>query len=129
VALYGNRYDLALMLSVISPFPTIPFLRILSVLSFIELYVACKVDTKEDRRLCVLSYQSHTSFKNSMRIISGFHTIDVVGRDSAVVKTTHYGLDGPGIESWWGQDFLDPSRPALGPTWPPIQWVPGLSQG
>jgi hypothetical protein len=28
---------------------------------------------------------------------------------------TGYGLDGPGIESWWGRDFPHPSRPALGP--------------
>ena len=51
-----------------------------------------------------------------------------VGRDSAVAIATRYGLDGPWIESWWGQDFPHPSRPALGPTQPPVQWVPGLSR-
>ena len=44
----------------------------------------------------------------------------VVGRDSSVGVATRYGLDGPGIESWWGRDFPHPSRPTLGPTQPPI---------
>jgi hypothetical protein len=34
-----------------------------------------------------------------------------------------------GIESQWRQDFLHLKTPALGPTQPPIQWVPGLSWG
>jgi len=51
------------------------------------------------------------------------------GRDSSVCIVTRYGLGGPGIESWWGRDFPHPSRPALGPTQPPIQWAPGLIRG
>jgi hypothetical protein len=49
-----------------------------------------------------------------------------VDRDSSVGTATRYGLDGPGIESRWGQDFPHTSRPTLGPTLPAIQWVPGL---
>jgi len=36
---------------------------------------------------------------------------------------TGYELDGPGIESQWGRDFLHMSIPALGPTQPPGYWV------
>ena len=52
-----------------------------------------------------------------------------VGRDSSVGIATRYELDGPGIESLWRRDFPHLSRPALGPTKPPVQWVPGLSWG
>ena len=48
---------------------------------------------------------------------------------SSVGIATGYGLDGPRIESRWGHDFPHLSRPALGPTHPPLQWVPGLSRG
>jgi hypothetical protein len=47
---------------------------------------------------------------------------------SSVSIVTDYGLDGPGTESWWGEIFR-PSRPALWPTQPPVQWVLGLSRG
>ena len=52
-----------------------------------------------------------------------------VGQDSSVDIATRYGLDGPVIESWLGRNFPHRSRPALGPTQPPVQWVAGLSQG
>ena len=52
-----------------------------------------------------------------------------VGRDSSVGKANRCGLKCPGIEFRWRRDFPHLSRPALGPTQPPIQWVAGLSWG
>ena len=50
------------------------------------------------------------------------------GLGTVVSLATGYGMDGPGIESRWGRDFLQLSRSVLGPTQPPLQWVPGLSR-
>ena len=51
------------------------------------------------------------------------------GPRSVVGIATAYRLDGPGIESRWGQHFPHLSRPATKPNQPPVQWVPGLSRG
>ena len=51
------------------------------------------------------------------------------GPGSVAGIATGYGLDGTEIESQWRRDFPHLSRPALGSTQPPVQWVPGLSRG
>ena len=68
-------------------------------------------------------YVEHSTYLNNII------TSTTVGRDSSVGIATRYGLDGPGLESWWARNFPHPFRPALGPTQPPVQWVPGLSRG
>jgi hypothetical protein len=40
--------------------------------------------------------------------------------DISVGIATGYGLDGPVIESWWGQDFPHLPRLKLGPTQPSV---------
>jgi hypothetical protein len=48
--------------------------------------------------------------------------------DCVVAIVTCCGLDGPGIESRWGRGFPHPLKPALEPTRPPAQLVPGVKQ-
>jgi hypothetical protein len=50
-----------------------------------------------------------------------FFFLEFVDRGSSVGIATRYGLKGPGIESQWERGVPHPSRPALGPTQPPIQ--------
>jgi hypothetical protein len=64
---------------------------------------------------------------NGCKFLPGYTVF--VGRDSVVGIATRYGLDGPEIEARWRRDFPHPPRPALRPTQPPVQWVPGLSWG
>jgi len=50
------------------------------------------------------------------------------GPGSSVGVATDYGLDGPGSNPSVDEIFRL-SRPALGPTLPPVKWVPEFSWG
>jgi len=54
--------------------------------------------------------------------------IYVVALSSSVGIAIDYGLDGPGSNPGMDEIFR-PSRPVLGPTQLPVQWVSGLSRG
>ena len=68
-----------------------------------------------------------------VKLLIAFHNFSNApknkGPGSIVGIATGYGLDSPGIEFRWGRDFLHLSRPALGPTQPPVQWAQGLPRG
>jgi len=65
---------------------------------------------------------TRTDFKTSQRYFNSG------GPGSSVGTATGYGLDGPRSNPGVDEIFR-PSRPAVGPTQPPVKWVPGLSRG
>jgi len=50
------------------------------------------------------------------------------GSGSSAGIVTDYWLDGP-VSNPGGDEIFCPSRPALGPTQPPVQWVPSPFRG
>jgi len=52
-----------------------------------------------------------------------------VGRDSSVGTATRYELGSPVIASRWEARLSVPAQIAPGPTYHPVDWVPGLVTG
>ena len=53
---------------------------------------------------------------------------EMCGPSSSVGIATELPTGRSEIESRWDEIFR-PSRPALGPTQPPVKWIPSLSRG
>ena len=73
---------------------------------------------------CIL----HTAAKYTALFEKPCFTDVVCVPGSSVGIATDYGLDGPGSNPG-REEIFRPSKPALGPTQPPVQWVRGLSRG
>ena len=58
--------------------------------------------------------------RQTCEILNGFLGPSV-SLDSVIAIAARYELDGPGIETCWGQNSPHPSKPGLGPIQPPIQ--------
>jgi len=67
--------------------------------------------------------------QNMLHSHTDWPTADVVGRDGSVGTATRYGLEGPEIESRWGWDFPNPSRPILGSIQPTAERITGHRPG
>ena len=82
-------------------------------------------ESRQQGNVCFFFYLNINQLDALNFIMSLFHAC---GPGSSVGIATDYGLDGPGSNPG-GDEIFCPCRPVLGPTQPPVQWVPGLSRG
>ena len=66
--------------------------------------------------------------KLGIRCVLHGSTTTMCGPGSSVGIATDYGLEGLGSNPG-GDEIFCQSRPVLGPTQPPVKWVPGLPRG
>jgi hypothetical protein len=93
-------------------------------LNFKQGMAVCLSGVKHVRELTKVT---SITYSNTRWVV--YITWENAGRNSAFGIANRYGLDSQGIKCRWGRDFPQLSRPVLGPTQPPMQWVPGLSGG
>jgi hypothetical protein len=95
-------------------------------------HVTCQLGTKVSEELLWRQKQQLSESADiqsaQIDVTEDSNTHLICGSVSSVGIATNYVLDGPGIESRWERGFSLLSRPALGPTLPPVQCVPGLSR-
>ena len=91
-------------------------------------YNSCSTDQFVAMNLTMHDSDDRSIYYSESHATFWLRTEPNCGPGSSVGIATDYGLDCPGSNPG-GDEIFCPSRPALGPTEPAVQRVPGLSRG